>query len=77
LYGDVEVMEVATGRDKVDHFENSEFTLPQHNTIPHQRSLISVDDSPGVILSSYDVTDFVIFRHKKALTGWSGVDAVT
>jgi hypothetical protein len=74
---DVEVMEVATGRDKVDYLENSELTPPQLNMISHQRSLISIDDGSRVILSSYDVTDFVICRHKKTLTDWSGVDAAT
>jgi hypothetical protein len=59
----VEVMKVTPGRDKVDHLENSELTLPQHNTIADQRPLIRVDDGSGVFLPSYDITDFVIFRH--------------
>jgi hypothetical protein len=77
LDGDVEVVEVTAGRDKVDDLENSELTFPQHDTISNQRSLIGIDDGSGVILSSYDVTDFVICSHKKPLTGWSGVDAAT
>jgi hypothetical protein len=77
LYGDVEVVKITTGRDKVDYLKNSELTLPQHYMISHQRSLISVDDGSRVLLSSYDVTDFVICRHKKTLTGWSGADAAT
>jgi hypothetical protein len=77
LYGDVEVVKVTTGRDKVDHLENSELTLPQDYMISHQRSLISVNDGSRVFLTSYDVTDFIICSHKKTLTGWSDVDAVT
>jgi hypothetical protein len=74
---DVEVMEIAAGRDEIDHFEDSKFTFPQLDTISYQGSLIRVDNSPGVIPSAYDITDFVICRHEKALTGWPGVDGVT
>ena len=77
LYRDVEVVEVTTGGDKVDHLKNSELALPQHDTISDQGTLIGIDDGSRVILSSYDVTDFVICRHKKTLTGWSGVHAAT